>query len=94
MTVADAKRYVDLAAKMLEFEVVKARAAGATWKTIADSLGITHQGARSRWAPVVTKALAQSNGNGAGSANGLLGAPDHARGLDTDPAPGPRNDGD
>jgi hypothetical protein len=91
---SDARRYRDLADRMIEVEVIKARHNGFTWGQIGGALGITHQGARSRHAAAVRKAVASVNSNGAESPNGLLRAPDHARRVDSDSAPGPGDDGD
>ena len=93
MTIAEAKRYVELANKMLELEVVKERTAGATWQQIGTALGITHQGARSRWGPVC-KAVASQNGHMADSANGVLSPADHAELVDGDGVAGPGDDRD
>jgi len=96
MTLVDlsnAKRYRELAERMIEVEVVKARHAGFTWQQIGTALGITHQGARARWAKAV-QGVARTNGAGAESANGVRDAPDHPGRVDGDPVVGPGIDGD
>lgn len=55
--VQEARRYVELANKLLVAAVVNARnEQGATWQQLGDILGVTHQGARSRWAKVCKEA--------------------------------------
>lgn len=65
-----ARRYVELSAKMLTAEVVKVRGGGATWQQIGDVIGISHQGARQRYARFCGQALASAPAQEAVSANG------------------------
>ena len=94
VTVAQAVEYVALAKRLLEVAVVKARREGQTWKMIGADLGISHQGARSTWSPIVAKGLASTNGHAASSGNGVQGSSDHVGSVDGDPAFGKRNNGD
>lgn len=55
--IVQAKGYVTLATKMLTGEVAKARHEGATWQTIGSALGVSHQAARVKYAPLLRKAL-------------------------------------
>jgi hypothetical protein len=61
-SIAQAVEYVRLANRMLEVRVVVARKEGRTWGSIGDELGVTHQGARSKWSPIVARHLATVNG--------------------------------
>ena len=95
--VAAAKKYGDLSAKMLSLAVVKARGAGATWAQVAEILGISYQGARSRWLPVVEshrKALENGHGPVSVSNGAVLRASDHTGGLDGNSVAGRGDDGD
>jgi hypothetical protein len=83
-TIAQAVDYVKLANRMLEVAVVRERKAGRTWQSIGAELGVTHQGARSRWA----KAVAAANGHVANSTNGSVVSSDHVSGVDSDTAAG------
>src|ERR1700684_4518083 len=87
-TIAQAKGYVDLANRMLEVAVVRARREGRTWQSIGSELGVTHQGARSRWSKVV----ASANGHMPESPNGSVVSSDHAR-SDNGDAPVGAGDG-
>lgn len=93
-TIAQAVEYVKLANRMLEVRVVAARKEGRTWGSIGDELGVTHQGARSKWSPIVAKAVASTNGQVAQSGNGPVLSSDHVGGVDGDSAPGGTGSGE
>jgi hypothetical protein len=93
-SIAQAVEYVKLSNRMLEVRVVAARKEGRTWGSIGDELGVTHQGARAKWSPIVSKALEIPHTNGADSANGTGGASDSSQRVDGDSAAGPGHDRD
>lgn len=89
--VKQAREYVILANRLLKIEVVKARRDGSTWQALGEALGVTHQGARSRWAPVV-QALDAKQVNGQNGDHAVPSETDHAGGIDGH-APAGQGDG-
>jgi hypothetical protein len=92
--IAQAAGYVELANKMLKLSVLKAKIKGRSWGEIAVPLGVSPQATRQRWSRFLPKDLARIRRAVTPSADGTLGASDHAGGLDGDSPAGPGDDGD
>jgi hypothetical protein len=90
ISIAQANEYVRLSNLVLERAVVRERQGGRTWQSIGTELGVTDQGARSRWA----KAIASANATVAQSPNGSVLPSDHVGGVDPDGAPGGTSGGE